>query len=259
MAGGGGVNEKLRRIQAMIRALCAEQAHVGVKPERAAREAIVLAAWNAGLGDEAMNNLQARQAFNVPCDLPHATAPEAIVAAPNVPTENPPPVPHEGGVCAVEGTVPADGGPVYEFSHKQPNGAVFTHTDLICKTDLGEMLSYIPKEETQACPLDKEKCKGKIYPQDVEGILGKETPEYQGYRERFNRAVATAAEAAVGGRRHRKTRRCRKHRGGGAQPFFTKMTEVGCVKETPYQKTRKQRRKGNLNRRNRTSHRGRNQ
>ena len=260
LEGGGGLDEKLRRIQGMITALCAEQAAVGRDTEQAVRVRILDAAWDAA-AQEDMNveSLRDTGKFIVPCEFPEVLP--VVAAAENAPNLNDPaqplPIEHTGGECFVEGGVPDDGSPVYEFRHRQPDGTVYTHPDhSICKADLEKVLANNTFGKEKKCPIQPDVCKGKLYPRELLPLFGAASPVYTNWKRRFNERnrvggglrSSTPWMLRIRGGRTRRTVRRSTQRGGVLRPFFSPMTNAKCV-ALPYTTTR------SLNRRKRSTRR----
>lgn len=230
LEGGGGPDEKIRRIDGLLRYICQMQDEVGKRPTKEVHDELVEEAWKSAnlRAQKTVRDIKAAKKFNIPCGLPSvSTMPATVTEAPDVPNPNAEPIRHENAECIVELGVHDDGRPVYEFRHLQPDGTMFNHGDqYICGPDLEELLRNAGGTEDR-CPIDSENCKGKLHPDEVKFVLGEESEAYKEYRRRFNE------KNKVGGKKRkqsrRKTYRLKKFRGGAnGTPILSKMTDVQC-------------------------------
>lgn len=230
LEGGGGPDEKIRRIDGLLRYICQMQDEVDKRPAKEVHDELVEEAWKSAnlRAQKTVRDIKAAKKFNIPCGLPSvSTTPGTVTEAPDVPNPNPLPVQHENAECIVELGVHDDGRPVYEFKHVQPDGSIFTHNgQYVCGPDLEELLRNAGGTEDR-CPIDSENCKGKLHPDEVKFVLGEDSETYKEYRRRFNE------KNKMGGKRRkqsrRKTYRAKKFRGGAnARPIISKMTDAQC-------------------------------
>jgi ankyrin repeat protein len=231
LEGGGGPDEKIKRIDGLLRYICEVQEDVGKRSAKKVREELIEEAWKAASAraPKTVRDIRAAKKFNIPCGLPSvATAETTTPVSSDIPNPNPLPVKHDNAECVVELGVHDDGRPVYEFKHVQPDGSIFNHNDqYICAQDLEELLRNAGGMEDK-CPIDVENCKGKLHPDELKEIYGENSDVYKNYRERFNE------KNKVGGTRkkqsRRKTYRNKKFRGGAdGTPIISKMSDAICA------------------------------
>lgn len=231
LEGGGGPDEKIKRIDGLLRYICEVQEDVGKRSAKKVREELIEEAWKAAgsRAPKTVRDIRAAKKFNIPCGLPSvATAEPVAEISADIPNPNPLPVKHENAECVVELGVHDDGRPVYEFKHVQPDGSVFNHNDqYICAQDLEELLRNAGGMEDK-CPIDLDNCKGKLHPDELKEIYGENSDVYKNYRDRFNE------KNKVGGKRRkqsrRRTYRNKKFRGGADGPgIVSKMTDASCA------------------------------
>lgn len=231
LEGGGGPDEKIRRIDGLLRYICEVQEDVGKRSAKKVREELIEEAWKAAgsRAPETVRDIRAAKKFNIPCGLPSATTVEPVAeVSTDIPNPNPLPVKHENAECVVELGVHDDGRPVYEFKHVQPDGSIFNHNDqYICAQDLEELLRNAGGMEDK-CPIDLDNCKGKLHPDELKEIYGENSDVYKNYRDRFNE------KNKVGGKKRkqsrRRTYRNKKFRGGADGPgIVSKMTDASCA------------------------------
>jgi hypothetical protein len=232
LEGGGGPDEKIRRIDGLLRYICEVQEDVGKRSAKDVRTELIEEAWKAASSraPKTVRDIRAAKKFNIPCGLPSTlVAPETPPqVSPDIANPNPLPVKHENAECIVELGIHEDGRPVYEFKHVQPDGSIFNHGDqYICAEDLEELLRNAGGMEDK-CPLDIENCKGKLHPDELKEIYGEDSDVYKNYRERFNDKNKVGGR--MGRQSRRKTRRNKKFRGGAdGTPIISKMTDGSCA------------------------------
>ncbi len=199
-SGGGGHEEKVRRFNRMLHYACELQSEVGKISEKEGRKELIEETWKGA--DIRMRNVPKileQKKFDFPCEFPADTmtvADEKVY--PDIPKPaglQPNPVKHESpdNECIVELGEHADRRPVYQFIHKQPDGTTWEHKDeYICAEDLESAIRSKPMDGT--CPINPEKCKGKIYPEELKGVVSDEF--YEVYRKNFNKANAAKTGGA---------------------------------------------------------------
>ena len=201
-SGGGGHEEKVRRFNRMLHYACELQSEVGKISETQGRKELIEETWKGA--DIRMRNVPKileQKKFDFPCEFPADTVPgtEAETVYPDIPKPagfQPNPVKHESpdNECLVELGEHDDHRPVFQFIHKQPDGTTWEHKgEYICAEDLESAIRSKPMDGT--CPINPEKCKGKIYPEELKGIASAEF--YEVYRNNFNKANATKTGGAV--------------------------------------------------------------
>jgi ankyrin repeat protein len=202
--GGGGIREKVRRFYRLIERAIALQAEVGKAPHHAIRQKLIEDVWNAA-SDETIpvDAILAEKKF--PFEGLDVVFPEeiAVVAYPDVrrPADEAEltPIRHDGVAnaaigagqaagndCVIELGPHADNRPVYQFRHKQPDGSIYEHKDeYICGPDLQQLLDDPGKGIQTMCPINIDKCKAKLYPEEIRNIVDPEF--FERYRTQFNR------------------------------------------------------------------------
>lgn len=208
--GGGGVQEKMGRIQAMIDAAAEFQSLIGVASATQVRRMIIERAWKSD-----------------PSDATAVTIPESMAEEPSVASGELPDVPRppedadllptnegSGKVCATNlGEPHEDNRPVFRFKHRLPNGTVYTHSDdeLECYIDMIYGISSNMFEEKGKCII----CEARVHPDEFKAIKDG-SPEqeawYQQYRKKYNEYNK------VGGRQ----------RGGASIPLLTDLEDAVC-------------------------------
>lgn len=225
LEGGGGPDEKIKRIDGLLRYVCEVQEDVGKRPNKKVREELIEEAWKAASAraPKTVRDIRAAKKFNIPCGLPSAATTEATVeVSTDIPNPNPMPVAKGPGTSSISLD---DCDETYEFVHKQPDGSMFTH-QLVCKADIREVIRNSGGSEDK-CPIEPE-CKGKLYPDEIKEIFADDVEFYKDYKERFNE------KNKVGGTRRkqsrRRTYRNKKFRGGAdGTPILSKMTDAICA------------------------------
>jgi len=230
-SGGGGAEEKHRRVERLLNYACQLQEEVGKIPHLTAITELVEEVWKgASLRDRTTLKKIEEKKFAFPCTFPKDERPVAEVVYPPVPRPEgeAAPVEHASppAECMSELEPTANGQPVFQFIHTQPDGSVRPHpeTEWICGQHLEETL----KESlfTGLCFLQPSMCKARLYPVELEG---KVSAEYlASYTKLFNEKFAVPT---AGRRRHRRTYRVhRKYRGGAGPSIMNKIdqSEIQC-------------------------------
>lgn len=195
--GGGGIKEKVKRLNQLIAKTKDLQAQVGTITEREAREQLTEAAWDAPLLDIPVDTILAEKKFTTskedfPAEVAEseAAAPVADVQKPadeaaNIPEE----VPQGMDAFTLE-----DVSPAIRFVHKKKDGTVYRHTDnqLVGKDGLTmfikDMLPKFGLDTFGYCFADPD-CDGKMWPQDIQPYIT--DPEvFATYKARFNQKFA---------------------------------------------------------------------
>jgi ankyrin repeat protein len=233
LEGGGGPDEKLRRVDGLLRYICQVQEDVDKRPAKEVRDELIEEAWKAAgtRAPKTVRDIRASNKFNIPCGLPSVSIDTS--EAPDLPNPNPMPVEKGPGTSSISLD---DCDQTYEFVHKQPDGSMFTH-QLVCKADIRDILKNSGGTE-EKCPIEPE-CNGKLHPDEIKDMFADEPDIYKEYRRRFNE------KNKVGGKKkkqsRRKTRRVKKFRGGAdGTPIVSKMTDAQCAmpeKKTAGRKT----------------------
>lgn len=240
LEGGGGPDEKIKRIDGLLRYVCEVQDDVGKRPAKKVREELIEETWKAASSraPKTVRDIRAAKKFNIPCGLPSATT-STTSGPPDIPNPNPMPVKKGPGMSSI---TLDDCDETYEFVHKQPDGSLFTH-QLVCKDDLRNVIKTSGGSEDK-CPIEPE-CKGVLHPDEIKDIFADDVEFYENYKIRFNE------KNKVGGARRkqsrRKTYRNKKFRGGADGPgIVSKMTDAICAlpeKKTAGRKTYKKKSK----------------
>lgn len=201
-SGGGGHEEKVRRFNRMLHYACELQSEVGKISETQGRKKLIEETWKGSdIRMEDVPKILEQKKFDFPCEFPADTVPgtEAEKVYSDIPKPaglQPNPIKHESpdNECLVELGEHDDHRPVFQFIHKQPDGTTWEHKDeYICGEDLESAIRSKPIDGT--CPINPDKCKGKIYPEELKGIVSPEF--YEVYRQNFNKANATKTGGAV--------------------------------------------------------------
>ena len=253
--GGGGVPEKVKRLDRMRAWALELQSEVGKITEDNARRQLVEEAWNAPLARAPTGRILEQGRFTVPAtDFPAPPAPVAD-AAPAAPAEdipkpadevaNVPEVVEAGGFDSFEAE--DDVVPVIRFVHKKKDGTVYRHEDnkLIGKTGLTNFLRAMNgrfgTEEFGLCFAHPD-CDAKLWPQDVQPYV-EDPAVFEDYRTKFNNKF----KAVQGGRIPL---------GGNpvGKPLFVLATGVQCAKPEnkagTYRRRRRQTKKNKTRRTN---------
>jgi hypothetical protein len=229
--GGGGREEKHRRIERLLNYACQLQEEVGKMTQTNAINELVEEAWKGGvIRDRSTLKKFAEKKFAFPCTFPEGDRPAAEVVYPPVPRPEgeAAPVSHPSppAECMSELDRTANGQPVFQFIHTQPDGTVRPHpeNEWIC----GQHIEAVLKGSafTGLCFINPEECKARLYPVELEG---KVSAEYlANYTNLFNREFRAPG---TGGRRRRTYRVHRKYRGGAGPSIMNKIdpSEVQCV------------------------------
>ena len=201
-SGGGGHEEKVRRFNRMLHYACELQSEVGKISEKEGRTELIEETWKGA--DIRMRNVPKileQKKFDFPCEFPADSVPvaDADKEYPDIPKPaglQPNPIEHKApdNACLVELGEHDDNRPVFQFIHKQPDGTTWEHKEeYICAEDLESAIRS--KTMDGMCPINPEKCKGKIYPEELKGIVSPEF--YEVYRNNFNKANAVKTGGAV--------------------------------------------------------------
>jgi ankyrin repeat protein len=185
LEGGGGPEEKIRRVDGLLRYVCEVQDQVGKRPAKEVREELIEEAWKAASSriPKTVEDIKKGLKFKTYCDLPTSLTAAATVAA-EIPNPNiGSPEVRENDMC----TVNLDTCTVYVFKHKQPDGSEFIH-DALGKEALVDILRQRGGEE--GCPIFPG-CKGMLHPDEIKAIFEDEPQVYTEYKERFDRRYQT--------------------------------------------------------------------
>lgn len=247
LEGGGGPDEKIKRIDGLLRYICEVQEDVGKRSAKKVREELIEEAWKAASSraPKTVREIRAAKKFNIPCGLPSTSGADSEETVDVMPNPNPLPIPHENAECIVELGIHEDGRPVYEFQHVQPDGTIFNHrSEYVCAQDLEDVLRNAGGMEDK-CPLDLENCKGKLHPDELKAIYGQDSEVYKQYRRRFN-LKNVAPTGGIRKQSRRRTYRNKKFRGGAdGTPIMSRMDDPQCllVKKTAGRRTYKKKSK----------------
>ena len=231
-SGGGGAEEKHRRVERLLNYACQLQEEVDKMPHLTAITELVEEVWKgASLRDRTTLKKIEEKKFAFPCTFPEEARPVAEVVYPPVPRPDGQAAPVEHlsppAVCMSELEPTANGNPVIQFIHTQPDGTVRPHpeNEWICAEHIEETLKG--SLFTGLCFVNPEECKARLYPEELEG---KVSAEYlASYTKLFNREFRAPG---TGGRRRRRTYRIqRKYRGGAGPSIMNKIepNEIECV------------------------------
>lgn len=202
-SGGGGNEEKVRRIHRLLGYACQLQDSVGKISDYEARKELIEEVWIAASArNRDVPVILEKKDFGFPCIFPEDAKPEATpeqvfpdILRPAdekdlVPIRHDPP----DNVCLVELGVHEDNRPVWQFQHKQPDGTINKHEGkFICGEDLE---AFIRSNTIDGRCFDPA-CKAKIYPEELKDIVSREF--YEVYRTNFNRANAKQAGSGASG------------------------------------------------------------
>lgn len=223
LEGGGGPNEKIRRIDGMLRYLCEVQDEVDKRLDKDVRTEVIEEAWKAASSraPKTERTASASKKFNIPCELPSIAAASTETVYPDLPNPNPLPVKTENDTCSVT----LDDCEVYEFQHIQPDGTTLKHE----KVGKVAIRDIVKNAQGDVCPIDPS-CKGKLHPDEIKAVFGDEETElYTNYKRRYNEYNKVGGRTRKS-RKSRKTRKNRKFRGGNPEgtPIISKMAEASC-------------------------------
>jgi hypothetical protein len=230
-SGGGGFEEKHRRIERLLNYACQLQGEVGKIKSQDALTELIEETWKAGvIRDRGTLKRFEEKKFAFPCVFPPEARPGAAAVNPPVPRPagEAAPVSHPSppAECMSELAPTANGQPVFQFIHTQPDGTVRPHpeNEWIC----GEHMEETLKGDlfTGLCFINPDACKARLYPEELQGKVSAEyLAVYTGlFNEKFK-------APGTGGRRRRRTRRVqRKYRGGAGPSIMNKMdpSEIQC-------------------------------
>lgn len=229
--GGGGLAEKVKRLDRLRTWAKELQSEVGKITEKEARMQLIEEAWNAPLSRAPTARILQEGKFTVPTtDFPQGPAP--VVApegpAPDVPKPadeiaNVPEIIGEGGFDVI---LQYDTAPVARFIHKKKDGTVYRHTDqeLVSKEGLE---AYIANQNTNfGLPnfgyCFAPGCDAKLWPQDVKDLID-DPAVYEDYRKKFNEKFRVL-------------------QGGAGKPLFVQATGVVCPKKSGRRRTHRPKR-----------------
>jgi len=236
--GGGGFEEKLKRMHRLREAAIGLNREIGRITKQEAQIELVEAAWDAPLS--AMTGIigraQNRQRFNIPDSNFPPNVANNNVAAPSVPYPNAAnpalfPVVHAEGYDPV---AMEDVPNAVQFRHRKADGTINNHEDTYIGIDTLFRNIFSDDKPFGMCWNYAGGCTARIYPQELASILTsavglapEKRAEYQAilnsYSNRFDRHMAAAV---VGGKR--KTYKRRKQRGGESDSMFPMATDAVC-------------------------------
>jgi hypothetical protein len=189
--GGGGSEEKFRRLEKLLNYACQLQEEVGKGDVKEVRKELIEEVWKSALlKDRTVLKKFEKGKFDFPCEFPEDAAPnqpERVYPDIPVPAGVVPPVKHEtpDNACLTELGEHDDHRPVYQFIHENWNH----QGQYICGTDLENLLKT--NMFSGLCPINPDKCKSRLYPVELTNLV---SPEYQEiYRKLFNRQFAVQA------------------------------------------------------------------
>lgn len=200
--GGGGFEEKFRRLEKLLNYACQLQDEVGKSAAKKIREELIEEVWKAALmKDRTVIKKFESGKFDFPCEFPDdvkPTVPEKEYPDVPVPDDLVLPTKHdkEGDrECLTELGEHDDHRPVYQFNHRQPDGSVWNHVgEFVCGPDLESGLRA--NQFTGLCPINPERCKAKLYPAELNGVVTDEFREI--YRRLFNKQFEHVVQVAGG-------------------------------------------------------------
>lgn len=219
-SGGGGHEEKIKRFNRMHQYACELQNEVGKITRQDAIQELVEEMWiAASTRNRAVPSMIEKKKFDFPCVFPEGaevtTRPGEEQPYPDVPRpadeKDLVPIRHEkpDNECVVEIGAHEDDRPVFQFQHKQPDGSIYKHEgEYICGEDLEGLIRG--KDIDGKCPINPEKCKGLLYPEELKGVVSDDF--YTSYRNNFNRANAVK-------------------KGGSAEGLFRRAENAVCAIE----------------------------
>ena len=230
-SGGGGFEEKHRRIERLLNYACQLQEEVGKIESQDALTELIEETWKAGvIRDRGTLKRFEEKKFAFPCVFPQEERPGAAAVNPPVPRPagEAAPVSHPSPPAECMYTLgPTENGqPVFQFIHTQPDGTVRPHpeNEWIC----GEHIEETLKGDlfTGLCFINPQACTARLYPEELQG---KVSAEYLAlYTGLFNEKFKAPG---TGGRRRRRTHRVqRKYKGGAGPSIMNKMdpSEIQC-------------------------------
>jgi hypothetical protein len=186
--GGGGYEEKFRRLEKLLNYACQLQEEVGRGDAKEVRKELIEEVWKSALlKDRTVLKKFEKGKFDFPCEFPDDSAPaQAEREYPDIPVPDGvvPPVKHEtpDNECITELGEHDDHRPVYQFIHEN-----WKHEgEYICGPDLEAGLKT--NLFTGLCPINPAECKSRLYPIELKNLV---SPEYQEiYRKLFNKQFA---------------------------------------------------------------------
>lgn len=228
--GGGGLEEKILRMDTFLRAAAALESEVDKITDDEARKRLIETAWNAPLDPQVNPQaLLAGKRWSVPLDTFRNIAVIRVNqgALPNVRKPNTntdlKPIVHDKehtDIVSLDDIKPA-----IQLVHREQNGKINRHEDsFVGKATLENVLrNYIKEPQADAfgyCFAYPE-CTGLLYPEDIEPFID-DKELFQKYKALFNAKFRKRG----GRRRPRKTRRT--HGGGQKDPFFPLAEHMLC-------------------------------
>jgi hypothetical protein len=189
--GGGGSEEKFRRLEKLLNYACQLQEEVGKGDAKEVRKELIEEVWKSALlKDRTVLKKFEKGKFDFPCEFPEDAAPnqpERVYPDIPVPAGVVPPVKHEtpDNACLTELGEHDDHRPVYQFIHEN-----WKHEgEYICGPDLEAGLKV--NAFTGLCPINPDKCKSRLYPVELTNLV---SPQYlEDYRKLFNKQFAVQA------------------------------------------------------------------
>lgn len=192
LEGGGGPDEKVRRIDGLLRYVCEVQDDVGKRSATDVRKELIEETWKAASSriPKTVEDIKQGLRFKTYCDLPSSLA--STTTAADIANPNPLPTKHEKEMCNIN----LEECDVYEFKHVQPDGTLFTHQK-IGKDAIRDIIRNSGGTE-DICPIEPE-CKGKLHPDEIKDIFADEVDIYTNYKERFNEKNKKSGGGRTGG------------------------------------------------------------
>ena len=192
LEGGGGPDEKIRRVDGLLKQVCEAQKDVGKRPNKEVRNELIEAAWRAAGGDipDVVKEIKEAKKFKNYCDLPTSLT---AAVAPDLPNPNPLPTGKGVGMCSIS----LDDCETYEFVHVQPDGTNFVHEPVGKDALLDAVKTAIADGTEDKCPIAPESCKGKLHPAEIKEILPPDV--YEDYRKGFNQTNKVGGGARQSG------------------------------------------------------------
>lgn len=189
--GGGGSEEKFRRLEKLLNYACQLQEEVGKGDAKEVRKELIEEVWKSALlKDRTVLKKFEKGKFDFPCEFPEDAAPnqpERVYPDIPVPAGVVPPVRHEtpDNQCITELDEHDDHRPVYQFIHENWNH----QGQYICGPDLENLLKT--NMFSGLCPISPGECKSRLYPVELTNLV---SPQYlEDYRKLFNKQFAVQA------------------------------------------------------------------
>jgi hypothetical protein len=241
--GGGGAEEKFKRVFRLLDYACQLQKEIGNKDltNKVAKEELVEELMIAPLSrDRRIEKALETKKFDLPCDFSETTKNEIVVSeeAPDikrpitekdlVPTEHKDP----DNVCLAEMGEHEDKRSVWQFHHTQSDGSVWDHNDeYMCGEDLENAMKA--KIFDGICPINPGNCKAKLYPEEIKNIV---SPEYyESYRKLFNEKFKQGGKRKKSKRKTQKRFRFKITKGGNVPSLLNRidLDKASCVAPPP--------------------------